>query len=507
LLSPDTIKQYLARTLADYDWIKGFTGPQFDSDLAALNPQPDLNKLWLHQKACFLLLLELKRFMLFLDMGGGKTNITLQLLKYRKERGEQPKAIVFVPYITSVDTWVEECAKHTPSLKCQPLVAGTAANLASLSEQADLYVICYQSAVAMLSKKESDGWSLKAADVRAKFPGFDTLVCDEIHRCKSATSLTFRMCRAISAQCEYVLGLTGTPFGRDLGDLWPQFYLIDFGATLGNTFALYRESFFTKKAKYWGGYEYCFKQKMLPQLKQTIKNASISYTIDEFADMPPKDYVVQHIEPPEESLGYTQSSTKLLRDAIKSGDYKAVQSNYLRLRQLSSGFLTLHADDSDKLQVQFNQNPKLDALAELIEDMPATSKAVIFHHFIYTNKLISDKLKSMKVKHARIWGGQRDPIGELRKFKTDDKCRVLVINWKSGSSSLNLQGANYLIVFEQPESPIDRKQGEARVWRPGQTQRVIIYDLLVKNTVDSRLHKANECGKELLRELLDGKEL
>lgn len=67
---------------------------------------------------------------------------------------------------------------------------------------------------------------------------------------------------------------------------------------------------------------------------------------------------------------------------------------------------------------------------------------------------------------------------------------------------MNLQGANYMIVYEQPDSPIDRKQGEARLWRPGQAQRVFIYDLLVRGTVDERMLAANLAGKKLLDELL-----
>jgi SNF2 family DNA or RNA helicase len=342
--------------------------------------------------------------------------------------------------------------------------------------------------------------------VRDHFSAFNVLICDEIHKCKTASSLTYRMCRAISSQCEYVLGLTGTPFGRDLADLWPQFYLIDFGESLGPTFGFYRSVFFKERVNYWGGYDYNFKQKLFPDLQRMIKNRSIRYSIDEFYDMPPKEYISRHLPAPPDSQGYCEAAVKELREAIKGKQYRAIESHYLQLRQLSSGFMTLKGEDNDKLQVQFDQNPKLDALMELLESMPHGTKAVVFHHFIFSSKIISDRLNSLKLKHARIWSGQKDPINELHKFKLDPDCTVLVLNWRSGSSSLNLQGANYLIVYEQPDSPIDRKQGEARLWRPGQSKRVMIYDLLVRGTFDARMHKANEAGKNLLDELLNGKE-
>lgn len=447
--------------------------------------------------------------MLHVDMGGGKTLLTLMLLKYRKQCGEKPRAIVFVPYITSVDTWVEEVKKHAPDLRCVPLLGNTAGNLAGLGGSGDLFVICYQSAVAMVSEAVPgrDGktkWQLSATQVRDYFSGFDMLVCDEIHKCSNVSSLTYRMCRAISSQCEYALGLTGTPFGKDLSDLWPQFYLIDFGETLGPTLGFYRSVFFTPKINHWGGFEYTFKKRMMPTLKRIIKHRSIHYGIDELIDMPPKEYIQRTFPQPPDSEAYCQASLKALRGALQGkAEYHVIENSYLKLRQLSSGFLTLKGEDNAKLQIKFDNNPKLEGLLDIIGSI-GNHKCVIFHHFVFSNALISDRLRELKIGHARIWGGAKDPIGQLKKFRDDPDCQVLVINVKSGSSSLNLQFCRYLIFFESPDSPIDRAQAEARVWRPGQAHRVFIYDLLVRGTIDHQLQASNKAGANLLQELLSG---
>jgi SNF2 family DNA or RNA helicase len=515
MISKQAVREFLARDLGSHDWLKTIPIEKLDAELKMLKPRPNFNgiNLWAHQKAGLLLALELKRFMYFWDMGGGKTLLSLALLKYLKQRGERPRAIVFVPYITSVDTWVEEVAKHAPDLHCVALLGSTAENLDRLQNRdADLFVICYQSAVAMVSypvktKKGKGKWDINATQIRDYFKGFNILICDEIHRCKNHTALTYRMCRAISSTSEYVLGLTGTPFGRDMQDLWPQFNLIDFGETLGPTLGLYRSAFFTEKKNYWGGFDYIFKKQLMPDLQRIIKHRSIRYTIDEFADMPSKEYCRRLLSLPADSAGYVAKALVNLRDAVKGKQYRQVESSYLQLRQLSSGFMTLKGEDNDKIQVQFDDNPKLEAVVQHIEDMPHGSKAVIFHHFVYSNGVLADRLSRMGVPCARIWSGQKDPIGELRRFREDPDCKVMVLNWRSGSSSLNLQHANYMIVYEQPDSPIDRKQGEARLWRPGQAQRVWIYDLLVKYTADQRMHAANLAGKSLLEELLNGGEL
>lgn len=510
MLNKAAITDYFKRQLDDFSWLKACTTAELDAELATLEPKPDFGSIqpWAHQKACFLLLLELQRFMLFIDMGGGKTLLTLMLLKYRKQRGEHPKAIVFVPYITSVETWVEEVAKHDPTLQCVALTGSGDANRRELSGGGDLYIICYQSAVAMLSetvkdRKGKNKWQLTAAQVAKAFAGFDMLVMDEVHKAKNISSLTYRMLRAISARVPWVLGLTGTPFGRDLMELWPQFHLIDFGETLGPTLGFYREAFFNKKPKFWGGFDYTFKKTHLPKLKRIIKHSSIHYAIEELADLPEREYIVRHLAAPE-AAGYCNTSMTALREAQKRQQYREIESHYLMLRQLSSGFLTLKGQDDSRLQVKFDNNPKLDALMELIEAMPHGRKMLVFHHFVYTNELISQRLTEHGVKHARIWGGQTDPIGQLRQFKDDPNCTVLVINSRSGSSSLNLQLANYVVFFEQPDSAIDRQQAERRSWRPGQVWRVFYYDLLVKDTLDWQLYRANKAGESLLQALLRG---
>lgn len=514
MLNPYIIQEYLERKLENYDWLKLETEGALNQALSELNPPPILGPLWTHQKVCFLLIETLHRFMLHLDMGSGKTAISLFIIRYLKQQKKKPKAIVFVPYITSVLTWIDETAKHTPELVCVPLLGSTEENLNTLaSSEGDLFVICYQSAVAMLSEprkvlfqeKKKKTWVLDVAATKSVFSNFNMLFADEVHKCKNVQSLTYKMLRTISAQSDYVVGLTGTPFGKDLLDLWPQFYLIDFGETLGNTLGLFREAFFSKKKWYWGGFEYNFKKKLFATLQELIKNRSIRYRVDEFHDMPSKEYVLQRLAPAHGIKAYADKAIEAIKEAVvKKGQYRQLESEYLRLRQLSSGFMTLKGEDDDRVQIKFDENPKLEALQGLIEALPQDSKMVIFHHFIFTNALISKKLVDMKVEHARVYSKTKDPINELRRFSSDANCRVLLLNSKSGSSSLNLQNANYVVFFENPDSPIDRQQAERRVWRPGQEKRVWIYDLLMDGTWDAKIHKANADGHNLLRALLDG---
>lgn len=515
-IHPTAIKKFLNRKLENYDWLKEETTSSLDAALNELNPVPDFKglSLWTHQKAVLLILLELRRFMLHVDMGGGKTLSVLALVSYLKQSGYKPRAIVFIPYVTTFTTWLDEVAERTPHLKIVPLNGTKEQNLRSMQEdEGDLFVIPYPSAVAMVSetvknkRTKKNEWNFKAQDVREYFSSFNIAIFDEIHKAKNVSSLTYRMCRAIAAQCDYVLGLTGTPFNKDVSELWPQFYLIDFGETLGSTLSFYKAAFFKEGRNNWGGYEYTFKKKLLPILQEIIKNASISYGIEELHDMPKRRWLKKRIKAPDSQQGYADAAKARINAARKGaglGALQTVQSSYMQMRQLSSGFMTLKGGDTNRVEIEFDDNPKLDMLIDLIESMPATSKMVVFHHFIYTNHLISKRLKKSGIEHARVWSGQTDPVGELNRFKIDPECYILLLNDRMGSSSLNLQHANYVTFFEQPDSSIDRQQAERRVWRPGQKNTVIYYDLFVTGTYDESMNASNKAGESLLKQLLRG---
>lgn len=519
LINPKIVSSFLGRKLDNHDWMKKLGPLELRAELhQEFKLLPNFSKLWQHQLVCFMLCTALKRFMLHIDMGGGKTLITLYSILYRKLiKGHKPKAIIFVPYVTAVDTWIEECKKHTPDLKLVPLIGTTVENERWLVEgDGDVFVICYASAVAMLaeddprpSKRKKRKQTIDPKRTRKVFKGFDTFVADEIHKCSNIGTLTYRMCRAISNQCDYGIGLSGTPFGKDVEDIWSQFYLIDFGETLGETKGLFQSAFFEQKMNYFSKFnEFKFDKKKMPLLSKMIKHNSIHYEASEMHDLPTKRYIKKKIQLPTAIEAYVSRAAADLIAAVKGGKshFGKAEASYMQLRQLSSGFMTVDGQDNSKVKVSFDNNPKLDLLEEMIDGMPPKAKMVVFHHFIYTNELISARLKKLKIGHGRIWSGQRNVIGELKRFREDAKCRILVLNDMSGSSSLNLQHANYMYFFEQPDSPINRQQGEKRIWRAGQTQPVYIIDPFMEGTVDERIFYANQQGKKLLDALLKGSE-
>jgi len=517
MINKKVLKEFLSRPMDNHDWMKKLKRVELLKEFKKETKlAPVINQLWNHQLVCLLLIDEYKRFMLHLDMGAGKTTCALVAILIRKLRGENPKAIVFVPYITAVDSWIEECKKRTPQLKLVPLIGSTVDNARLLEEKdGDVFVICYASAVAMLSEPNAKkrGWTIDPKNTRKVFAGFDTFVADEIHKCSNISTLTYRMCRAISLECPYGIGLSGTPFGKDVEDIWSQFYLIDFGETLGEAKGLFQEAFFTKEKNFFQknrfAHEYKFDQKKMSLLKKMVKHNSIHYDATEMHDLPAKRYIKRHLKMPPDIEEYVAIAKAKFLDAVKSGDsdkFRLAEASYMQLRQLASGFMSVNGANDTKIKIAFDNNPKLDLLEEYLDAMPYGCKMVVFHHFVYTNEIISNRLSKLKMEHGRVFSDTKNVIQELARFRDDPKCRVLVLNDQSGSNSLNLQHASYTYYFEQPDSPINRQQGERRTWRPGQTRPVHYIDPFMDGTVDERIFYSNQQGKKLLDQLLKGTE-
>jgi SNF2 family DNA or RNA helicase len=499
----------------NHDWLKDCTKSQLLGefrDYGYKEVSGGLADLWVHQLVCLLLVDVSERFMLHVDMGGGKTSVVLFSINLRKMRGEKPRVIVLVPYITAIDSWVTEAKKRTPSLSVVPLINSTIDNHRLVTDgTADVYVGCYASMVAMLAEKHptKKGWYIDPDNAQRTFAAFDTFVADEVHKCSNTSTLTYQLCRTISRNCRYGIGLSGTPFGKNVLDIWSQFQLIDFGETLGPK-GMFQEAFFTKKKRYFGGpyaFDYIFQKQKMPLLKAMVKNKSIHYAAEEMHDLPMRRYIQRRLPLPSDIGGYVQAASHRLNEAVGHKDTvqrtQLVEATYLQLRQLASGFMTVPGDEG-KIKVAFDNNPKLDLLEEYLDAMPSESKMVVFHHFVYTNELISKRLTKLKIKHARIWSGQKAVLQELERFRADPDVRVLVLNDQSGSNSLNLQNANYMFFFEEPDSPINRQQGERRIWRPGQTKPVFYIDPFMEGTVDERIYHSNTQGKKLLDSLLKG---
>jgi SNF2 family DNA or RNA helicase len=233
-----------------------------------------------------------------------------------------------------------------------------------------------------------------------------------------------------------------------------------------------------------------------------LQHRSIAYEEKECLDVPKFTSILEEVSFPEEAAAYYQRAIKTIIES--KGNARAVSNIFLRMRQLSSGFMGFMDDDTgEKAQVEFEENPKLDRLLELLEELPVDRKAVVFYDFTWSGRLIAARAKEMGLNPIWVWAGTKDYRTDIHNFETKPQCRLAVVQNKVGAYSLDeLKVANYCFFYESPVSVIDREQAEKRLRRQGQTRRVFQFDLVVRGSMDARILYYHQEGEDMMKALL-----
>lgn len=521
MIHPEVVRDFLRAHRDSHVWVKDLTHAQLDAELARLGfaparPKRPLDK---HQKACLLLGVAFTAFSFWLDMGTGKTRLALELLRYLMQQGDVRHALVLVPSEQSVYGWEKQIQEWRINIPYVALGNSQSANKWEQIDELEVpgFIICtYAGLVWLLSKRKPKKKKGKVVKRNGKVvmratrhmslvdrlcKNLDAIVSDESTKLGNQGSAQYMAVRALRKRVGWYYNLAGRPFGRDPEMVWTQQWLVDFGASLGDTLTLFRDAFYNQKRGYFGGFEYTFKETMRPKLADLMLHRSISYDESECGTKSPVKVIVEEVRLPEDIESYYKKATEAVWRA--RGNRNAMKNVFLRMRQLSSGFVGFKDDETgERAQIVFPLNPKLERLVDLVEAVPLDRKFVIFYEFTHSGRTLCQKLKQMGIGYGWLWSGTKDSRGILQRFDDDKKTRGLVINNKLGAMSLNLQVANYQFDFENPVSIIDKEQMDKRLPRKGQKRVVYRYELVCRGTVDQKILDFHATGEDLFQALL-----
>jgi SNF2 family DNA or RNA helicase len=513
MIPRSTIKAFLRRPLRDCNAYKSLSKEQLDARMERLPVQPPIwFKLYHHQKVCFIAGAKLKRLYYSNDTGTGKTLLSVALIRYFNRLKSAKCTLVLVPTKIVKYEWAREIAKHSPKTTYCVLAGSSQQKWETLSKGNHmiaittyaglLRMVCTLGTIKRKNKPDRNGLIPDKRKLKDLLSIVNGLVMDEATAVKTRGKLPFRICRQISKQAEIVFALSGTPFD-DPSDLWAQMYLVDRGETLGKTLGLFRSVFFNSKPNYWGGMEYTFKQSMTGELRRILANRSLGYEANA-ADLPQVVPIQKNIKLPVDASVYAERTEQMLLNA--HGDYRMMKNAFLRMRQISAGFLGYYDDDEGtKARFEFDDTPKLDLLMSIIESIRPDHKIIIFHEFIHSADMIARELAERRIKCIRIYGKTKEHAKLLHQFDHDPLCRVMLLQNNSGLG-LNTQIARYGIFYESPVTPSMRKQTRRRVERQGsQHERVFIYDLVVTGTYDQRILNALANGEDAFKAIMRGR--
>ena len=397
----------------------------------------------------------------FLEMGLGKSVITLSsIFDLCLDSFLVCKVLVIAPLRVARDTWPAEIKKwdHLKGLSYSVAVGTEKERIDALKKQSTVYII----------NRENVDWLVHKSGIPFHF---DMVVIDELSSFKSYGAKRFKSLLKVRPSVKRIVGLTGTPSSNGLMDLWAEFRILDLGQRLGRYISHYRNTYFTPDKR---NAQIIFSYKPLPgaeeEIYKQISDITISMKSTDYLKMP--EYVSNEV-----FVTLSEKEWKVYSDfkedmVANLGDEEidAVNAAVLsgKLLQMANGAVY---DSENKAHVIHDK--KLDALEDLIEG--ANGKPVLVAYW-YKHDL--ERIK------------ERFPVRQIQSSKdiedwNDGKIPIAVIHPASAGHGLNLQsGGSTLIWFGLTWSLELYQQTNARLYRQGQKDTVIVHHIITKNTID-----------------------
>ena len=421
---------------------------------------------------------------LFLDMGLGKTVITLTAFRKLKfERWCVNKMLVIAPKMVAEDTWQTEARKwnHLQGLRVVGILGTATQRIHALAQTADVYVI----------NRENTQWLVEFYG--RNWP-FDMVVLDESSSFKNHQAKRFRALRTVRPRINRLVELTGTPNPHGLMDLWSQVFLLDGGKRLGRTISVYRDMFFLPdKRNRTTIFTYAPREGAAEEIQHRISDICVSMKASDYLDLP--DMVYEDI-PVILDKNAQKAYDELERDAVLEVEEETVTATSAaalssKLLQLCSGAVY----DEDR-QVVHVHDCKIASLMETIEQLNG-QHAIICYYFNHDRDRIVEALKDTGLT-VRVYADAKDK-DDWNAGKID----LLLLHPASCGRGLNLQeGGHHIIWFTLTWSLEDYQQTNKRLHRQGQEYPVIVHHLVVKGGRDEDVIRSLEDKDNVQESLL-----
>lgn len=415
-----------------------------------------------------------------LEMGLGKSVITLTAIyELMLNRFEIEKVLVIAPLRVARDTWPAEIEKweHLKGLTYSVAIGTEAERIAALKRPAHLYLI----------NRENVDWLI----TKSHLPfDYDMVVIDELSSFKSYAAKRFKSLLKVRPRVKRMVGLTGTPSGNGLMDLWAEFRVLDMGQRLGRYITHYRNNFFVPDKR---NQQMIFSYKPKPgaedAIYKLISDITISMKSADFLKMPECIINEVPVALSEKEWSVYQALKEDMVVDLKTEEIDAVNAAALsgKLLQMANG--AVYNEEKEVIRIH---DRKLDALEDLIEG--ANGKPVLVAYW-YNHDLqrIKQRFSVREIKTSqdiKDWNNGEIPVA--------------VIHPASAGHGLNIQfGGSTIIWFGLTWSLELYQQTNARLWRQGQNDTVVIHHIIAKDTIDEDVMKALRKKEKIQSALID----
>ena len=414
------------------------------------------------------MIIKKKALALMLDMGLGKTVITLTAINdLMYDYLEISKVLVIAPLRVADTTWPDECRvwEHLRHLRIAKILGDVTNRKKALSENADIYVI----------NREQVSWLVGIYG--SKWP-FDMVVIDESSSFKSPKSKRFKDLRKVRPFMKRIVELTGTPAPNGLLDLWSQIYLLDMGERLGKTISEYRRRYYTPgRGNGMVTYEWNLNEGDDEVIFKKIEDICVSMKSEDYLTLPEVVYNVIPVKLKANELKLYKQLEKDMVIDLQGQELVALSAGALsnKLLQMANG--QVYTDENKVLRIH---KAKIEAMYDIIEANEHKNLLVMywFNHDL-------DQLKGA-FPYARVLKDSQD----IRDWN-EGRIRMLLMHPASAGHGINLQRGGHIVVWFGLTWSLELyQQANKRLHRSGQAKNVFIHHLVAQGTIDEEVMSA-----------------
>ncbi len=419
------------------------------------------------------------------EMGLGKTLQMITLFQSAKDEGDQLPSLVVCP-ASLVYNWGEELKKFAPDVT-YTLILGNAdgrkgiIHSANMKNHTDVYVTSYD--------------LLRRDVTEYKDIAFDSIALDEAQYIKNQSAAITKSVKTLNARHRYAM--TGTPIENRLSELWSIFDFLMPGFLYGH------QEFIDR-------FEAPILKSDDKDATQRLKNMVSPFILkrkkeDVLKDLPEKLEEVRYAKFEEEQQKIYEAQEVKIKGLVEEmkedgQDKLKVLAELTRIREIC-------CDPSLLFEDYTGGSAKRDMCLELISNaIDGGHRILVFSQFTSMLALLEEDLKKNEIAYFKLTGStsKEDRMKMVHAFNDEKKCDVFLISLKAGGTGLNLTGADMVIHYDPWWNMAAQNQATDRAHRIGQTRRVTVIRMIVKDTIEEKILHLQEMKKDLADAILEG---
>lgn len=430
----------------------------------------ELTDLHEYQKRAIKRMINEPELALFLDLGLGKTIVSLVALKRLLTTKRVKRVLIVAPLSVVHNVWVQEARKWSYTEDLHFTILHGAEKSGRLISPAPIHLINYEGLI----------WWCDIVRRRFKVFPYDTIIFDESSKVKSHKTKRFKQIKGLMKFFKRRYLLTATPAPNSLMDLWSQFYVLDLGKTLGSAFYSFLHYHFYE------AYQYNWQLK--PGAKEDIHELVAPKTIrldnKDYLQLPKISYNRITLNM---SAGLMKKYRELEREFFLELEETAIEvfnagALSMKLRQFIQG--GLYDRDHGWHDVH---KIKLEALKDLV-DTAAGNPVLCAIQFKGELAMIRKAFKKAPV----IAGGTS--VKDAQQYIEDwneGKIPLLLCHPASLSHGVNLQAGGHTMLWYGITWSFEQyAQLNGRLYRQGQNKHVVVHHLVMNDTIDEAVMEA-----------------